>query len=203
MSVKKERKGTMKLSDVTPDVTIKTDDKPVVAPSTTTNEDTDDKVSASSPDDTDDKKGAETSGGEELPWHKDKRFKADLGLLKSAKAIMEANDVEDFSDLIEMIEAGKRIKGKKIDLNNIDKMAEDSERLAKYEAYWAQQKEMQRRQEEEPDDTIKRLEAQLNALKSKDEAKAAAEQQAIAARRAVEFYERTVSEILEDKEDNP
>ena len=195
----------MKLGDVTPDVTIKTDVKPPVDSSTTETKDTDVKdESESSPDEKDVKDDpGKSSDTEEMPWGKDPRFKKDLHLLKAVKNLLDANSIEDIDELVSMVEDGKKVKGKQVDLSKLDEIMEKASRLDKYEAYWAQQKEQQRRQEEEPDDTIKRLESQINALKSKDEAKSQAEQQAIAARRAVEFYERTVSEILEDKEDIP
>ena len=51
------------------------------------------------------KKSASSTEGE--PWHKDPRFKQDLGLLKAAKALMEKNNLESVDDLVELAESGK------------------------------------------------------------------------------------------------
>lgn len=136
------------------------------------------------------------------PWHKDKRFKADLGLLKSAKAIMEANGIDDVSDLIELVEKGRKIKGKSVDLDRLDEIQEKAARLEKYEAYWEQQKKNQLR-EEDPDNYTKKLEEEIKELKGRDKIKAEKEAAAKEAQESVRFYERTVSELLEDAEDFP
>jgi hypothetical protein len=142
---------------------------------------------------------------EDLPWGKDPRFKEvlkDKGLLRSVKNVMEANDLT-FDDLADLVAKGKAVKGKNIDIDKIDEVLEDSALLKKYRAYWAQQEEVKRRQEEDPDQTIQRYEQKIKELEGKERAKADKEKAAKEAQESVRFYERTVSELLEDAEDFP
>lgn len=156
---------------------------------------------SSKADEKDDKeKDSEASDTEKSePWHKDPRFKKDLGLLKSAKAIMEANGIEDIDELVSLVEKGRKIKGKAVDLDRLEEIQEKATRLEKYEAYWEQQKKQQLR-EEDPDNYTKKLEEEIKELKGRDKVKAEKELAALEARKSVEFYERTVSELIEDAE---
>lgn len=158
---------------------------------------------SSAADEEGDKETVKTPEDGEMPWHKDKRFKNDLHLLKAAKNLMEANGLEDLESLVELVDRGKKVHGKNVDLDKLDDVIEKAKRLEKYEEYWAQQKEMQKRQEEEPDQTIQRLEKQLRDLEHRERLKSEQDRQAKEAKQAVEFYERTVSEFVEDIEDIP
>ena len=75
------------------------------------------------------------------PWHKDPRFKNDLGLLKAAKSLMEKNGLESVDDLVELAESGKKVKGKQVDLDRLEEIQKKAEELDKYEAYWKDQEE--------------------------------------------------------------
>lgn len=137
------------------------------------------------------------------PWHEDPRFKKDLHLLKAARNLMELNDLDSIEELADYVDKGKTVKGKKVDVSKLDDIVAKAERLDKYEAYWAQQKELQKRQEEDPDQTIQRLEQKLREVEHKDKAKEQAERASLEAKESIKFYERTVSDLIEDNEDIP
>jgi uncharacterized protein YbjQ (UPF0145 family) len=137
----------------------------------------------------------------EVPWHKDPRFKNDLGLLKAAKSLMEANDLEDVEDLKALLESGKKVHGKKIDLDKLDEIAGKAATLDQYQKYWDQQKEYKRELEETPEQTIARLKQERDAAAHKVTAKEQAERESLAARQAVDFYEGEVKTNLELMDD--
>lgn len=143
-----------------------------------------------------------TTDTEKRPWHEDPRFKKDLSLLTAARNLMELNDLDSIEDLVEFVDKGKAVKGKNVDVSKLDEILEKAARLEKYEAYWEQQKKNQLR-EEDPDNYTKKLEEEIKELKNRDKAKAEAERAAYEAKKSVEFYERTVSELIEDSEDIP
>lgn len=143
----------------------------------------------------------EKSPDSEVPWHKDPRFKNDLGLLKAAKSLMEANNLEDVEDLKALLESGKKVHGKKIDLDKLDEIAGKAATLDQYQKYWDQQKEYKRELEETPEQTIARLKQERDAAAHKVTAKEQAERELLAARQAVDFYEGEVKTNLELMDD--
>ena len=100
------------------------------------NEEVKDEKPESSPE-----KDVKTDSSPDQPWHKDPRFKNDLGLLKAVKSLIEKNDLESVDELIELAESGKKVKGKDIDLDRLDEIAAKAKKLEKYEAYWKEQEE--------------------------------------------------------------
>jgi len=145
-----------------------------------------------------DEKKAAPSTEPEQPWHKDPRFKNELGLLKAAKTLMEKNGLESVEDLVELAESGKKVHGKQIDLDHLDEIAAKAKKLEEYEAYWQHEAEMKRRQEEDPDDTVKRLEKELKAHRDQEARKQAQSRQVEDTRRAIDSYESEVKSLLSE-----
>lgn len=141
------------------------------------------------------------SSTEEMPWHKDARFKNELTLLKTAKTLMEANGLEDVDELKDLIESGKKVHGKKVDLDKLDEIVGKAEKLDQYQKYWDQQNELKRRNQETPEQTIARLERENKEITHRVTAKEQAETAASEAKRSVEFYEGEVKEALELMDD--
>jgi len=137
----------------------------------------------------------------EVPWHKDTRFKNDLSLLKTAKSLMEANGLEDVDELKELIESGNKVRGKKIDLDKIDEIAKKAATLDEYQKYWDQQKELSKRNEELPEQTIARLERQNQEINHRVTAREQAENEAKQAKESVAFYEGEVKNSLDLMDD--
>ena len=174
--------------------TVKTGSEPVK----TDEAKTDVKVDPST---TTDVKEAKSSDAE-VPWHKDPRFKNDLKLLKTAKSVMESNDLEDIDDLVELINSGKKVHGKQVDLDHLDEIAKKAETLDKYQKYWAQQEELKRRDGERPEETIARLQRQNEEISGKFAQKEASEAEVREAKKAVAFYETEVQSLIENEVEN-
>ena len=134
------------------------------------------------------------------PWHKDPRFKNDLGLLKAAKSLMEKNGLESVDDLVELAESGKKVKGKQVDLDRLEEIQAKAEKLDKYEAYWKDQEERKKRETEYPEQTIARLEEQLKKKEAADKHKEESRKQQEAAQQALKNYDREVQSLVKEME---
>jgi len=140
---------------------------------------------------------------EKVPWHEDKRWKEWKSTEKKVESLLKKNELEDLDDLIELVESGKKVKGKLQDVDNIEQLIADSLELAKYKRYWAQQEEMKRRDTESSEDTIKRLEHELRKRDSIKQSEAEQKEQAKIAERSVRHYEASVNELLDEDESIP
>ena len=146
---------------------------------------------------TDDSATQETK---DLPWGKDPRFKDDLEAVKigkSIKSLMAANELSDVEDLKDLIESGKKVHGKKVDLENLDEIMEDSKTLKRYQQYWKQQEDLNKQNAEAPEETIARLKAERDEVISRVSKKEMSEREAKEAKQSVQFYESEVSTLLE------
>lgn len=132
----------------------------------------------------------------EVPWHKDPRFKNDLKLLKVAKNLVEINNLEDIDDLKDLVESGRKVYGKKIDLDNLDKIVEKAETLDRYQKHWAQQEELNKRNAETPEETIVRLQRKVEEVSGEKEKRDLVENEAREAKKAVTFYDSEVQELI-------
>lgn len=146
----------------------------------------------------------EKSSDSEVPWHKDPRFKDDLESLKlgkSIKGLIEANGLEDVDELKDLISSGTKIKGKQVDLDKIDEILEKANTLDKYKRYWEQQEELRRRGAETPEETIARLQRQIEEKEAMTYRQQQSEREAKQAKESIERYEREVSSQLDSFED--
>jgi len=145
-------------------------------------------------------KDAKPESSTEQPWHKDPRFKQDLGLLKVAKSLMEKNGLESVDDLVELVESGKKVKGKQVDLDRLDEIQKKAEKLDRYEEFWRDQEEQKRRATEEPEQTISRLEEQLKKKEAAEKHKEERRRQQEAAKQALQSYDREVQSLIKEME---
>jgi len=152
--------------------------------------------SESSPENKDVKAESST----DQPWHKDPRFKQELGLLKAAKSLMEKNGLDSVDDLVELAESGKKIKGKEDDIDRLDEIQKKAEKLDKYEAFWKDQEEKKKRETEYPEQTIARLEEQLKKKEAADKHKEENQKQQEAAKQALKNYDREVQSLVKEME---
>ena len=143
---------------------------------------------------------AKSESSTDQPWHKDPRFKQELGLLKVAKSLMEKNGLESVDDLVELAESGKKIKGKEDDIDRLDEIKAKAAKLEKYEAYWRDQEEKKLREVEYPDQTIARLEKQLKEKEAADRHKEENQKQQEAAKQALKNYDREVQSLVKEME---
>ncbi len=148
---------------------------------------------------TDASKAASSTEGEK-PWHKDPRFKEELGLLKTAKGLLEKNGLESVDDLVDLVESGKKVLGKQVDLDRLDEILAKAKKMEEVEAYWKDQEEHKRRQDEDPEETVRRLESELKKRDSLEARKRAEQEQTQNAKRAIASYEREVDTLIHDLE---
>lgn len=133
-----------------------------------------------------------------VPWDKDPRWKTARTAEKKLTDLLKANGLEDPDDLVELIQHGKAVKGKLKDLNDLDGLIKDAEEIRSYRPYWEKQQELKRREQEEPEQTMARLEKELRARERADRAKEEARRQAEAAKTAIGNYERDVTGMVHD-----
>lgn len=153
---------------------------------------------------TDPKEGADPSK-ETVPWDKDERWqqwKKEEATLRPAveklNKLLEANDLDGIEDLVELVESGKKVKGKLQDPEMIDALIAKANKLERIEAYWKDQGERKKREEEDPEETIKRLESQLKERKSVESEERKTKELAEESKKAVVFYESSVGSLIED-----
>lgn len=135
-----------------------------------------------------------------VPFDKDPRWKAARLAHKKLDELLKVNELTDVEDLAELVQKGKVVKGKLSDLNQLDALIEKAERLDKYEEYWQSEAEKKRREEEDPNQTIARLEAELKRRhlteQQREEQRVRAEQ----ANSAIKSYEREVINLVKEGE---
>jgi hypothetical protein len=159
----------------------------------------DEKVESSTTEDV-----KEKSSDSEVPWHKDPRFKDELDSLKlgkSVKELIKANGLEDVDELKDLINSGAKVKGKQVDLDRIDEILEKANTLDKYQNYWKQQEELRKRGAETPEETIARLQRDIENRDNENVRKMQQEREAKLAKESVDRYEREVISQLESFDD--
>lgn len=147
------------------------------------------------------KKDVKSESSADKPWNQDPRFKEDnetFKIGKSVKALMDANKLQSVDDLNELLDSGKKVYGKKIDLDRIEEAFARSEKLEKYEKYWAQQDELNKRAQERPEDTIARLEAELRKKQEADEKRETSKKEQESAKQALQSYDREVQTLVKE-----
>jgi len=134
--------------------------------------------------------------GKPLPFDQHPKWKSARMAEKKLQQILEANDLSDIDDLVELVNSGKIVKGKLGDLELLDEIIEKALTLEKYEAYWNEQENLKRKQGENPEDTIKRLEQELKEKDRKVKQIEESDEEIKQAKEAIKFYETEVSDLL-------
>ena len=134
--------------------------------------------------------------GKPLPWDKQPKWIAARQAEKTLQTLLKANDLEDVDDLVTLVESGKVVKGKLADLNQLDELTTKAAKLDQYEAYWKQQEELQRRDGEAPDETIKRLDRELKAKNNAETRKKAEQAEQEEAKKALGNFDREVTALI-------
>jgi len=147
------------------------------------------------------------SSPENVPWNKDPRFQEFIKEKKTLNAaneklqkLLKANDLEDPDDLEDLVAKGRTVKGKLADINQLDDLIKDANTLKAYQAYWAEQEERNRRQNEDSDSTIARLEGQLKTKSAKEQQREYERYQAEQARQAIQGYDNEVKSLIKEME---
>ena len=138
--------------------------------------------------------------GKPLPWSEQPKWKAARAAEKKLNDLLKANGLDNSDDLSELVSHGKVVKGKLKDLNDLDDIIKDAEEIRKYRPFWKEQEELQRRQVEDPEQTIKRLEAK-EKLREADEARRRAEADHVEnTKKAISAYETEVTNLIREIE---
>lgn len=143
-------------------------------------------------------KSETTPTEEKLPFDQHPKWKEARTAAKKLNELLKANDLDDPDDLADLVARGKAVKGKIADLNQIDTLIQKSEKLDKYEAFWKDQEEKKRRETEDPDQTIARLEAALKEKHNFDQKREAQRKQAEQAKAAISSFERDVVDQIKE-----
>lgn len=132
-----------------------------------------------------------------IPFDQDPRWKSARLAEQKLESILKANNLEDVDDLAALVASGRKVHGKQIDLDNLDKIVEDSKTLNKYQKIWAQEDEKKRRMQEDPDQTIVRLERKAAALQEAKDREEQEKKQDGETQKAIAFYEGEVKSLIE------
>jgi hypothetical protein len=140
-----------------------------------------------------------------VPWNKDPRFQEFIkekntltAASKKLEKLLKENELDDPEDLAELVQKGKAVKGKLSDLNQLDTLMEKANRLDQYEEYWKSQAEKKRRETEDPEQTIARLEEALNSKNVLERQKAQKMLEADRAKQAIDGYDREVENLISE-----
>jgi hypothetical protein len=136
--------------------------------------------------------------GKPLPWDKQPKWVAARAAERKLEALLKANDLTDPDDLLDLVQRGKVVKGKLADLNQLDSLIGKAEKLDKYEAYWQEQEERNRRNTEDPNETIKRLEAKEKARDAAENRKRAEVEHTENTKKAISGYESEVDSLIRE-----
>lgn len=142
------------------------------------------------------KADSQTVEDEKLPFDQHPKWKSARLAEKKVQEILKANDLTDIDDLVDLVESGKKVKGKISDVDQIDSLMKKAETLDRYEQYWREQDEKQKRSGEQPDETIARLEKQLKEKEAKEREIQTAEQ----TKTAITNYYREVKDQIREIE---
>lgn len=136
--------------------------------------------------------------GKPLPFNEHPKWKSARQAEKRLQDILKANDLDSIDDLLELVDSGKAVKGKLADTSKLDELIAAKEKLDQYEAYWRDQEEQRRRQGEDPEDTIKRLEAENKAKDKALRDREAAKRDQEDAQKALDGFDREIKGIVKE-----
>lgn len=102
--------------------------------------------------------------------------------------LLKANDLEDVDELVALLESGKKVHGKAVDLDKLDEIIKKATTLDQYEKYW----EDERKKGETLEQRLARLEKENKALHSKTETEEKAKREGDESRKAIDFYENEI-----------
>lgn len=129
-----------------------------------------------------------------------KKLEADSEKLQQ---VLDDNGCDTVEELLSLVSTGRQVKGMVKDVNEINHLRERAKRLDKIEAYWDRQKEAATRKNEEPDQTIARLEKALERERNSRQSVEQAQEETEAAKKALESYNKTVKDYVATLDDVP
>lgn len=116
--------------------------------------------------------------------------------------ILDEYGLESADDLKEFIADLSKMKGK-IGENDLDTLIENTKTLKRYQTQWAEQEEAKRREDETPEETIKRLEKEKKDLQTKSAKRENQQKAAQAAEHALAEFNETVTSVAKNAKELP
>jgi hypothetical protein len=138
--------------------------------------------------------------GKPLPWDKQPKWVAARAAERKLEALLKANDLTDPDDLLDLVQRGKVVKGKLADLNDLDDVIKDAEEIRRYRPIWRENEERERRNTEDPNETIKRLEAKDKARDAAENRKRAEAEHTENMKKTIMGYESEVDSLIRELE---
>lgn len=129
-----------------------------------------------------------------------KKLTEDSGKLQS---VLEENGCDTVEELLGLVNTGRQVKGLVQNVDEIKHLRERAKRLDKIEAYWESRKEADARKNEEPDQTIARLEKKLERERNSRLSVEQEKEETEAAKKALESYNKTVKDYVGTLDDVP
>ena len=150
------------------------------------------------------KTGTPSTGEEKPPpFDKDPRWKSARQAEAQLQSLLKANDLDTVDELVEIVDAGNALRGRQISSEDLDGLVERAETLKKYEAYWKDQEERKKREEEDPHDTLKRLDEEKKELLRREREREDKQKQVEKSRQYAEAYDSEVTKLVSTFEDVP
>jgi len=148
---------------------------------------------------TDTKTDTSVSDADKSKAESDEKFKAAVEAQESLTSLLEDHGFDSLEDLQEELKSSASLKGK-IGSADLEEIMKKANTLEKYEEYWASQKEKEKRSEEEPDDTITRLEREIRELKTNKTNEDKSTKQMQESIKAIESFDSEVATLVDKKE---
>lgn len=139
---------------------------------------------------------ASTGKEKPAPYDQDPKWKAARAAEKAVNSLLEKHGFESIEDIEMALDSGSSLSQLIGDRDAAELLAK-AEKLDKYERYWKEQEELKRRENEDPDETISRLEAEIKKRDEMEISERSRLQEAEEASRALSEYSRTVSGYVE------
>ena len=135
------------------------------------------------------------SGASPAPYDQDPKWKSARAAEKQLTELMETTGFEDVESLAEHLKTTKDI--------DLAEIMEDSQTLKQYKEYWAANEESKLRQEETPEQTIKRLEERNVKIDNERMSEKESQSEIVNAEKALNNYNKTVTSIVSSNDSIP
>lgn len=136
------------------------------------------------------------AGEEKLPFDQHPKWKSARETEKKVQDLMEANDLENFDELVEILQTGKALKGKVADLKQLDAALEDAKTLARYRKHWEEQARKRQFENETPEQRAQRLEEENARLNQAMQSRASKEEEVEEAEKAIQGFTKIVNDYV-------
>lgn len=115
---------------------------------------------------------------------------------------LKTHNFDSLGDLTEALESSAKMRDA-LQGHDIEDLLQNAGQMKRYEAYWAEQKESQLRESEEPEETIKRLENKLKEKSDKETEFESRRKESEEAEQVITTFNNVTSSLVDDDTDIP